>query len=213
MFVLDRTTRQDGKFQRHTIIAQRKVSTAIAFAATIFLICIENAKSFAACGKLAKRLNLCPSKLGVRPILNSGYYRKETIDKGMAATGSSLTHHYRQQLSVSTSLRMIPGVAPSASAPLMLDMKTSINAFGGWYNKLDPVARPSKYYDEDDTDYTFDSPSDSWPTSLDDDKSLSSLNRSRATLEMSDFSPLRAIRRIGSWVFAIRPMQRIRGII
>lgn len=35
--------------------------------------------------------------------------------------------------------------APSTPAPEMLDMKTSINAFKGWYNQMDPVARPPVY--------------------------------------------------------------------
>jgi len=205
MFVSVRT-RQEGKSQRCTIIKQPKLVVMI------FIICIKHAKSFNVCGKLAKRSKLSPSKLSFRPVFNSEYY-KELIDTGLV-TGSPPNYHW-QRLSTSTSVRMMPGVAPLNSPPLMLDMKTSINAFGGWYNKLDPVARPSVYYEDDVTDYTFVSPSDNWPTSLndnddDDDEyiiiSIPSLNR-------SDLSPLRTIRRLCSWVFATRPMQRIRGIM
>jgi len=217
MFISDRT-RQGGKSQRHTINNQPKLETVTAFAVMMFLICIENAKSFNVCGKLAKRSKLSPSKPSFRPVFNCGYH-KDLIDTGLVVD-SSPNYHW-QRLSASTSLCMMPGVAPLNSPPLMLDMKTSINAFGGWYNKLDPLARPSTYYEDSDiTDYTLASPSDSWPTSLDDDDddeyimtSISSLNRSATAFDRIDLSPFRAIRRIGSWVFAIRPMQRIRGII
>lgn len=219
---------QDGKLKRHTVIIRRKVATAIAFATTILLICIENAKSFTTYSKLAKQLKLSPSKLGFRPLFDdNGFEEMEMIDAVGALLGVdfSSVHTPQREVSASTSLRMMPGaVASSTSPPLMLDMKTSINAFGGWYNKLEPLARPSVYYKDDVTDYTlFASPSDNWPASLDyDDEdeddgympAASSLNRStRMAPEKSNPGPLRTIRRIASWVFSIRPMQRMGGNI
>jgi len=86
-------------------------------------------------------------------------------------------------------------------------MKTSIGAFGGWYNTMDPVARPSVYNEDDMTDYTFASPSDSWPINVKDDyaTTAASLNRSRMTSERSNPNPVRAIRRIAGWFFRTKP--------
>jgi len=216
----DSRRRKEGKLRRHAVIIRHKVVMAVAFATTIFLICIENAKSFTVpisasnqslnenaiyllrSSKLAKRL-----KIDFHPNSNREY--GTTI--GLSV--EFLSNYHRQKKSI-TSLRMAIGVTPSTSQPSMLDMKTSINAFGSWYDKLDPVARP--YLIKDDvTDYTFTSPSDSWSTSLDDDyvTTAPSLNRPRMTSERSNPSPIRAIRRVAGWVLGIRPIQRVRGII
>lgn len=218
---------QKGKLQRHAVVVRRKVATAIAFATTIFLICIENTKSFTTplfapnallnentfsfwtSSRLAKRFKLSPSKLSLRSISKNGYDTSLASMAGASPNINSRKFH-------TTSLRMSHSVAPSTSAPLMLDMKTTINAFGGWYNELDPLARPSVYYEDEDsesyvTDYTFSSPSDSWPTPLDNDSAT--LNRSRMTSERSNPNPIRAIRRIAGWVSRTTPFQRIRGIL
>lgn len=92
----------------------------------------------------------------------------------------------------------------------MLDMKTSISAFGGWYNTMDPVARPP-IYDDDTIDFSLLSPSDSWPTSMDDDglvlASISTLSHAKSVAAVSGAGrrrktprPVRTIRRIAGWV-------------
>jgi len=209
----DSRRRKEGNLRRHAVIVRRKVAMAVAFATTILLICIENAKSFTVpisassvsrnenaihllrSSRLAKRL-----KIGFHPNSNREY------GTNVGSSVGFLSNPHQQHFSLS-SLRMAVGVTPSTSQPPMLDMKTSINAFGGWYDKLDPVARPYLYKD-DVTDYTFTSPSDSWPTSLDDDyvTTAPSLNRPRITSERSNPSPIRAIRRVVGWVLGIRPI-------
>merc|ERR1712038_2174190 len=94
----------------------------------------------------------------------------------------------------------------ASSAPEMLDMKTSFNAFGSWYNTLDPVARPPVYEDEM-TEYSFSSPADSWPTypSFSEDTTLpatiSSMSSSSSSMSKNRLRPMRSIRKITGWVF------------
>jgi len=161
MFISDRQQKvklsnrpTKGKLQMHAVFVRRKVAKTLVFTATVLLICIKNAKSFTTTttttttsvlfsrvpssettllfltsySKLTKRrlFRSCPSERSVRPAPSSGH-----------GTG--------------VSLRMTPGVTSSSSGaarPAMLDMKTSIGAFGGWYNTMDPVARPSVYNEE-----------------------------------------------------------------
>ena len=160
MFISDRQQKlklsnrpTKGKLQMHAVFVRRKVAKTLVFTATVLLICIKNAKSFTTTttttttsvsssgvlssettllfltsyGKLTKQrlLRSFPSERSVRPAPSGGH-----------GTG--------------VSLRMTPGVAPwsGAAQPAMLDMKTSIGAFGGWYNTMDPVARPPVYNEE-----------------------------------------------------------------
>lgn len=75
-------------------------------------------------------------------------------------------NYHRQKKKSPTSLLMW-SIEKEPTQP-MLDMKTSINAFNGWYNKMEPVVLP--VYD-DVTDFTFSSPADNWPSSLDEEVS------------------------------------------
>jgi len=225
-----------GKLQKHTVMVRRKVATAIAFSTTIMLICIESAKSFAipnavlnaslliesntlslfcsTSNRFAERFKLSTAlsrRQSVRPMSNNGYGTSKTSRIDPVAR-SHLEYNFNWQKFSSTSLRMSSGASKS---PAMLDMKTSIGAFGGWYNELDPVARPSTYDEDDVTDYTFASRSDSWLTSNLDSyndrytTTTSPLERNRTASERANPSPIRAIRRLAGWVFRIKPVQKI----
>mmetsp|Transcript_14968 Transcript_14968/g.21902 ORF Transcript_14968/g.21902 Transcript_14968/m.21902 type:complete len:306 (+) Transcript_14968:97-1014(+) len=108
------------------------------------------------------------------------------------------------------------GAAPSPSAPPMLDMKTSLNAFGSWYNHMDPVAGPP-VYDDDVMDYSFSNPADSWPSTYEDDAvtttNLQSFSRSSnvASKMAKRPHPIRTIRKIAGWVLGSTPARHARG--
>lgn len=195
MFISDRKQRKlsdrptKGKLQRHVVLVHRKVARTLALAATIFIICIESAKSFTSTTTSAS------SSVAV-----SG----ETAALFFLQSYGKLTKRRRFQSStLDVSLRMTTG------QPAMLDMKTTIGAFGGWYNTMNPVARPSVYDEDDVTDYTFVSPSDSWPISIKEDYATApvSRNRSRMTLERSRPGPVRLLRKITGWVFRTEPVR------
>jgi len=215
---------QKGKLERHAVIFRRKVATLTAFATAIFLLCIENVKAFTSplssssallnentilffasgAHTIVKRWKSTPAKNTIRATSDI------QIDAQRREAGLALGLRCNHRLS-STALRMMFGTAPSSSSPPMLDMKTSIGAFGGWYNKMDPVARPP-VYEDDLTDYTFASPADSWPTSLESDYLTSSQSISSISgipRKTSNRNPIRRIRKIAGWVS--KPMQRIRG--
>lgn len=145
------------KFQRHAV---RKFTTLLAVSTTIFLLCVKNVKAFAA--PLSSPALLNENTL---MFLATGAH---SIAKRWKTTGRSsssiletqkmlpiqikavfVPHPFAKSHRTSlTSLTMAFGFgvpSPSTPAPPMLDMKTSINAFGSWYNSMDPVARPPVY--------------------------------------------------------------------
>jgi len=142
--------------QQHAKVFQRKIAAAIAFTTTIFLLWIEDVKAFTAthsffnentilflasgAHSLAKRWRSTSGSFAIPPVLRTT--REEGIHQTFpsgASTSQSAgfgTSHCARSF---TSLRMSTPSAP------MLDMKTSLNAFGGWYNKMEPLARPPIY--------------------------------------------------------------------
>jgi hypothetical protein len=153
------TTPQNKKrVRRHASLMQHKVTTIIAFTTAIFLLCLENVKAFAA--PLSSPDTLFMIATGVHSIAKS--WKPSEGTSGFLSNVSNMSnspslkiqptfapsanaHTQRKSL---TSLKMAFGFGmpvPSAPAPQMLDMKTSINAFGSWYNHMDPVARPPIY--------------------------------------------------------------------
>lgn len=219
---------QKRKLVRHAVVVKRKMATLIAFTTTIFFLCLENVKSFtlpfsspstlmnentllffvSGTPTLVKRWKSFQSKNMIRPDSTKSAYG---IQSGVAL-GSPSRDSERDS---STALQMALGVAPpSPSSPPMLDMKTSLGAFGGWYNELDPMARPPVYEDDiTDYSYTFASPSDNWPTSPGNDyfSRSQSIRNSRIPPERSNPNPnpIRTIRRIARWV---APVQRFRDL-
>ena len=63
------------------------------------------------------------------------------------------------------------------------------------------------------TDYSFSSPTDSWPSSLEEDGL-----KSRTTISRSEFQerrlprPIRTIRKVAGWVLGIQPIQRVKSV-
>jgi len=221
------------KFQRHAFLVKRKLTAAIAFSTTLMLLCIENVKAFTTSGNSNSSFS---SSLATSAILNentmlffaSGAHSLAQRWRLSQRTNRveakvSLNHqnqHLQQKLFLAspTSLKMAFGFDSSPSSPELLDMKTSISAFGGWYNTMDPVARPP-IYDDDAVDFSLLSPSDNWPTSFEDDglllASLSTRSKSVTAATASTKTPsgggnrprrgktprpVRTIRRIAGWV-------------
>lgn len=232
----------NAKLKRHAVLVQRKMAALVAFSTTIFLLCIENVKAFTTSSPLslssslinentmimfasgahtlAKRWKSTSSTLGrvsSRPVSPSCSDRSLTSGLSVTtANGSGSGSGRRFPL---TTLRMAIGIMPSESS--MQEMKTSIGAFGGWYNKLDPVARPP-VYEDDITDYSFTSPSDNWPSSLEDDDmsmTTSGFTTSSYTIASRKSStnttprPFRAIRRIAGRLFGNEPRHQSSGAL
>ena len=147
----------------HAVIVRRKLTALIAFTTTMFLLCVENGMAFtpaplsahhgilnentlllmaSGAHSLAKRWNTSTGesnisiRLAASRLLSSPQH---------AQTAFPPISNVRAQRNSLTSLRMAFSFGmPPPSVP-MLDMKTSLNAFGGWYTKVDPVARPPVY--------------------------------------------------------------------
>lgn len=140
----------------------------------------------------------------------------------------------RTQRNSLTSLRMAFGfgeLPKGEDAPPTLDMRTSLNAFGSWYNKMDPVARPPDY-DDEETDYSLSSPADNWPSSFEEEAAVSftstaaystnprsSTNHSNGRNRQSSLlskagripRPIRTIRKIAGWVLGSSGSRNARG--
>lgn len=215
---------QQQHIQRHAIFMKRKLAAMIAFATALFLFCIENVKAFTApfsspdtlvmlatgLHSVAKQNQLWKNK---REMKLSPALRKTSISNARSTSNAS---------SSSTSLKAFGFGAPveqKRSSPQMLDMKTSINAFNGWYNHMDPVARPP-VYDDEATDYSFSfsSPADSWPSSFVDDAVTTLPSTPSNTLLASERNkqsklprPIRTIRKIAGWFLDTPVARNARG--
>mmetsp|Transcript_27618 Transcript_27618/g.31632 ORF Transcript_27618/g.31632 Transcript_27618/m.31632 type:complete len:241 (+) Transcript_27618:220-942(+) len=233
MIVTTTTKQYEARIQRHAFVVQQKVRFLIAFTAAVLLLCIENVKAFTApfsnpdtmlflasgAHSMARRWKAKPTPFVIHQHQQNQKTSENKEEYMNRASNSRLL--FRSQRNSLTSLMAFGfGVYPKqSSAPQMLDMKTSINAFGSWYNKMDPVARPPEY-DDDETDYTFSNPADSWPSSFEEDSATSTASYStspRATNKSSSLSkgritrPIKTIRKIAGWVFERSPVRHARG--
>jgi hypothetical protein len=234
-----RQQQTNAQLKRHAVLVQRKMAALVAFSTTIFLLCIENVKAFTTSSPLslssslinentmimfasgahtlAKRWKSTSSTLGRASSRSVSPSSDRSLTSGLSVTTVNGTGSGRRF--PLTTLRMAIGIMPSESS--MQEMKTSIGAFGGWYNKLDPVARPP-VYEDDITDYSFTSPSDNWPSSLeDDDMSMmtsgfttsSYTTASRKSTTNSTPRPFRTIRRIAGRLFGNEPRRQSSGAV
>ncbi|GFH61612.1 hypothetical protein CTEN210_18088 [Chaetoceros tenuissimus] len=198
--------------QRHAIFMKRKLAAMIAFTTALFLFCVENVKAFTA--PLSSPDTLVMLATGLHSVAKQNeLWKKTTVKLSPALRKTSPTS--------STSLKAFGFGAPveqKRSSPQMLDMKTSINAFNGWYNQMDPVARPP-VYDDEATDYSFSfsSPADSWPSSFVDDAVTTSSTPANTLLasERKQQSkrprPIRTIRKIAGWFLDTPVARNARG--
>jgi hypothetical protein len=222
---------QKERIARQAILVRHKMATLVAFSTTMFFLCLENVKAFTApiqsvafnentllflasgAHSMMKRWKNAP------PVTNLGLSsRLPTASMAFSKPSSPAQGHSippRTHGGSSTSLKMAFGFgAPSTAtaAPQMLDMKTSLNAFTGWYNSMDPVARPP-VYDDEISDYSFSSPTDSWPSAYDDSISPVSSKAFASNSSKKDKRPrpIRTIRRFAGWVFGSAPARNARG--
>ena len=159
MIVTVSNKKYEGRIQQHAFLVQQKARILIAFTATMFLLCIENVKAFTAplsnpdtlffmasgAHSIAKRWKSNSNTFTIRQSTQhkTTHEAKEVHRQGIQSNRVL----NRSQRKSSTSLRMafsFASLAAKEDTPT-LDMKTSINAFGSWYNKMDPVARPPDY--------------------------------------------------------------------
>ena len=155
MIIKTTSTNYNARIQHHAVFMQQKAQLLFAFIATMLFLCIEEVKAFAAplakpdailfmasgAHSMAKGWGGIPSSSNTHPTSQG----KSTDDKDRAKKDfkqdniTSRTHRNKV-----TCMRMTFGTSTTDSAPT-LDMKTSLNAFGSWYNTMDPVARPPDY--------------------------------------------------------------------
>jgi len=224
----NKSTIQNKKIQQHAVLVRRKFTAVLAFTTTIFLLCIENVKSFTAPLSSPALLNentLMFLATGAHSITKR--WRITGASTSLKGATSKMSAAFasppiaRAQRQSSTSLKMAFGLGSpvTSPAPQMLDMKTSISAFGGWYNSMDPVARPP-VYDDEGTDYSFTSPADSWPSSFDDDaampKSFIGMSPARTSSNLGVRKarrprPIQTLRKIAGWVFRTPAGRNARG--
>lgn len=154
--------------QHQALLMKRKVTALIAFTTTIFLLCIENVKAFAAPFSSPDTLMMLAT--GAHSLAkrwkNSSSSCSHCIDSNKPSCSNSPTTVRtspnafmvasrdapiaRSQIKSVTSLKMafgfgVPTMAPTPSPTMPADMKSSVNGFGFWYNQMDPVARPPVY--------------------------------------------------------------------
>ena len=154
MFISEKQRKEH--FHRQALNFRHKFAAAIAFSTTLFFLCIENVKSFTS--PLSTKVLFNENTMlfvasGTHSLVkkwttvNNSISKNQDqpdINKRSFATTATTPANKRQKLT-STSLKMAWTMPQSQSSPPMLDMKTSLSAFGGWYNKMDPVARPPVY--------------------------------------------------------------------
>jgi hypothetical protein len=228
------TRKYEARIQQHAFVAQQKARFLMAFAATILFLCIENVKAFTAplsnpntlifmasgAHSVAKSWKAKPTTFGIRQTPKS--QTTEEIREEQGGRGDQSQMLGRSQRISLTSLNMMTfgfGDSSTTDSPPTLDMKTSLNAFGSWYNKMDPVARPPDY-DDEETDYSLSSPADSWPSSFEEETTTSATmiysTNPRSSSSQSSFSkrrphPIRTIRKIAGWVLRSSPARNARG--
>jgi hypothetical protein len=222
---------QKERIARQAILVRHKMATLVAFSTTIFFLCLENVKAFTAPIQsvafnentllfLASGAHSMMKRWKNAPLSNPGSSRLPmgslAFPKPSPVNGPSILP--RTHGDSNTSLKMAFGfgapstAAAAASSPQMLDMKTSLSAFTGWYNSMDPVARPP-VYDDEISDYSFSSPTDSWPSTYDDSISSVSAKAFASNSGKKDKRPrpIRTIRRFAGWVFGSAPARNARG--
>jgi hypothetical protein len=150
----------EHRIQQHAFFVQQKVRILVAFVAAMLFLCVENVKAFTAplsnpdallfmasgAHSVAKRWRSKPATLNTRLRTNQPA-EKSQEQNFQTIRLQPQPQILRSQRNSLTSLRMAFafGASVTKERPPTLDMKTSINAFGSWYNKMDPVARPPDY--------------------------------------------------------------------
>jgi len=158
--IITTTTKYETRIQQQAFVVQQKVRILLAFVATMLFLCVENVKAFTAplsnpdtllfmasgAHSIAKGWKAKPTAFSTRQTHQTPSSEEAEKPKGCGTTINSQLPT-RSQRTSRTCLRMAFsfGMSPPKDAPPTLDMKTSINAFGSWYNKMDPVARPPEY--------------------------------------------------------------------
>lgn len=230
------TTNYEARIQQHAVFMQQKARLLIAFAATILFLCIENVKAFTAplskpdtllfmasgAHSMTKRWKTKPSTLSVRQTTQVKHEDDQELakkDQSQTKSNSVISRTHCNNLTCMKMAFNFGSTAENDSVPT-LDMKTSLNAFGSWYNKMDPVARPPDYDEDDEIDYSLSSPADNWPSSIEEEKVLTSttayLTNPRAK-NKSIFSdskrprPIRTIRKIAGWFLRSPAARNARG--
>lgn len=233
MIISSVKTINEASIQQHAVFVQQKARILIAFTVAMFLLCVENVKAFTAplCNpdtlllmasgahSFAKRWTTAkPNALSIR---QTSHQQTTTDCNNEEQRLHAMRPLSRSQRNSITTMKMaFSFVAPSTAEPQpTLDIKTSINAFGSWYNKMDPVARPPDY-DDDETDYTLSSPADNWPSSLEEEIAVTSTaaystqprsSSKPSFIESRRPRPIRTIRKIAGWFLGSSSGRMTRG--
>ena len=134
--------------KRQSITLRRKFAASVAFVTTIFFLCMENVKSFTYPVSqhsflnentflfVASGLHSMTRKLS----LKNTHGRKQDQHQIL---GSNSPTHVRPCRTTLKMVRSIPSIDLEDLAPN--SVRTTLKAFGGWYNEMDPLAKTPIY--------------------------------------------------------------------
>ena len=139
------------KLRHHAIRMRRDLTAALAFTTTLVLLCMEHVKAFTASSSPISTTASLLNENSVLMMASGAHslalkWRMTQLSVNRKGTSNAAVRVVDAGASSKSRLAMAFGFdSSSPSAPPLLDMKTSISAFGGWYNTMDPVARPPIY--------------------------------------------------------------------
>jgi len=156
--------------QKHAVVIQRKAVAAMAFTMTLFLFCTEHVKAFTHHNSLSAHETLvlmsAASSMAREfssTCINSRNERLGKIPNKMHSLAGSLRS---RAFSSSTRLSMAWSLPSADKVPPITF--SSLRVFGSWYNEMNPTSRTVVYEDSYALDYSFSSPADDWPETLED---------------------------------------------
>mmetsp|Transcript_5540 Transcript_5540/g.8537 ORF Transcript_5540/g.8537 Transcript_5540/m.8537 type:complete len:193 (-) Transcript_5540:486-1064(-) len=172
--------------QHHARIIQSRATAMTAIFMTVFLLCIEHVRAF------ANQYHLSAHDTMVLASAASSLTRK----LGSGRTFSKLQQQ-RSNGVKSTTTRLNAWSVPAISLdmPAMPTTKDiPLHALGSWYSEVDPTTKPPVYDDDYENSYSFNSPTDDWPSMSATDTTLDAASAAAVKSHMRK-GPLRSIKR------------------
>eukprot|EP00574_Skeletonema_japonicum_P001492 CAMPEP_0201739484 /NCGR_PEP_ID=MMETSP0593-20130828/45806_1 /ASSEMBLY_ACC=CAM_ASM_000672 /TAXON_ID=267983 /ORGANISM="Skeletonema japonicum, Strain CCMP2506" /LENGTH=192 /DNA_ID=CAMNT_0048233755 /DNA_START=129 /DNA_END=707 /DNA_ORIENTATION=- len=172
--------------QHHARTIQSRATSMTAIFMTVFLLCIEHVRAF------ANQYHLSAHDTMVLASAASSLTRK----LGSGRTFSKLQQQ-RSNGVKSTTTRLNAWSVPAISLdmPAMPTTKDiPLHALGSWYSEVDPTTKPPVYDDDYENSYSFNSPTDDWPSMSATDTTLDAASAAAVKSHMRK-GPLRSIKR------------------
>lgn len=134
--------------ERQSITLRRKLAASLAFVTTIFFLCMENVKSFTYPVSQHSFLNentFLFVASGLHSMTRKFSLKNSNCPKQNQhqVLGPSTPTNIRPAMTTLKMVRSIPSIDLENLAPN--SVRTTLKAFGGWYNEMDPVAKAPIY--------------------------------------------------------------------